>query len=58
MIPANLVTNWLLSLFCPFVENQKPESSFHQVGDPVTRNISVFFVYSELRPTPKVCRIQ
>ena len=35
IIPAHLVTN-------SFRGNQKQESNFHQVGDLVTRNISVF----------------
>ena len=39
IIPTDLVTNLLLSSFCPF---QKQESGFQQVGGLVTRNISDF----------------
>ena len=45
-------------LFLSFLANQKQESGFQQVGGLVTRNISVFFVYSESRSTSKPCRIQ
>ena len=38
----NLVTNSLLSLLCPFTEAKKQESNFQEVGNLVTRNISVF----------------
>ena len=41
IIPTDLVTNLLLSSFS-FLTNQKQESGFQQVGDLVTRNISVF----------------
>ena len=40
IIPADLVTNSLLSFFCS--PNQKKESGFQQVGGLVTRNNSVF----------------
>ena len=39
IVPANLVTNSLLFLFCPFVETKNKNQ---QVGDLVKRNISVF----------------
>ena len=44
IIPTDLVTNLLLSSFCPFLQtkNQKQESGFQQVGGLVTRNISAF----------------
>ena len=41
IIPTNLVTNSLLFLACP-CRNQKQESNFQEVGDLVTRSISVF----------------
>ena len=40
--------------FLSFLTNQKQK----QVGDVVTKNISVFFVYSESRSTSKPCQIQ
>ena len=40
IIPTDLVTNSLLSSFCPFLQTKKKESGFHQVGGLVTRNIS------------------
>ena len=45
IIPTNLVTNTLLSLFCPFVKTKKKKkSNFQQVGGLVTRTISVFYL--------------
>ena len=42
IIPADLVTNSLLSPFLSFCKIQKQESNFQQVVDLVTRNVSVF----------------
>ena len=42
LIPTNLVTNSLISLFCSFLETKNKNLNFQQVGDLVTRNISVF----------------
>ena len=39
---AILVTISLLSSFCPFLEIKKKNQIFQQVGDVVTRNISIF----------------
>ena len=46
IIPTNLVTNTLLSLFCPFVKTKKKKkkSNLQQVGGLVTRTISVFYL--------------
>ena len=41
IIPTDLVTNSLLSSFCPFLQTKKKESDFQQDGGQVTRNISV-----------------
>ena len=41
IILTDLVTNSLLSSFCPFLQT-KQKSSFQQVGGLVMRNISVF----------------
>ena len=41
-IIANLATNSLLFLFCPFVETKSYNQIFNKVGDLVTRNVSVF----------------
>ena len=38
IIPTNLVTNSLSSLFLSFHKNKKQESNFQQVGGLVTRN--------------------
>ena len=65
-IPIDLVTNSLLSSFCPFLQTKnKNQVSSRQVGGLVTRNISVFclqrflfFVYSESRSASKPYRIQ
>ena len=57
IIPTDLVTNSLLFSFCPFLQTRK-KSGFRQVGFLVLRNISLFFVYSELRFTSNPCRIQ
>ena len=43
-IPTDLVTNSLLSSFCPFLHIKKQKSGFQEVGDLVMRNISVFYL--------------
>ena len=43
IVPTNLFTNSLLSLFY-FPRNQKQESNFQQVGGPVKRNNSTFYL--------------
>ena len=42
VIPKDLVTNLLLSSFCPFLQTKKQESGFQQVGGLVMRNIFAF----------------
>ena len=44
-------------LFLSFLTNQKQKLGFQQVGDLVTRNISVF-LYSESHSSSKLCWIQ
>ena len=44
IIPTDHVANLVLFSFCPFLQNQKQESDFHQVGGMVTRNIPVHFI--------------
>ena len=42
IIYTDLVTNLLLSSFCPFLQTKHKGSGFQQVGGLVTINISVF----------------
>ena len=42
IIPTNLITNSLLSLFLSFHRNQKEESNLQQVDGLVTRNSFAF----------------
>ena len=42
IVPTNLVTKLLLSLFCPASQKKKFESNIQQVGVLVTTNISAF----------------
>ena len=41
-----------------FRRNQKLESNFQQFSELATRNVPVFFVYSESHSTSKVCQMQ
>ena len=42
IIPANIVTNSLLSSFCPFLKTKSKNQIFIGVGDLVMRNVFVF----------------
>ena len=46
IIPTDLVTNSLLSSFCPYLQPKKQESGFEQVGGLVTKNICFLFIVS------------
>ena len=57
IIPADLVTNLLLSSFCPFLQTKNKILVFSKLV-VWWREIFLFFVYSGLRSTSKPCRIQ
>ena len=57
IIPTDLVTNSLLFSFCPFLQTRK-KIRFSASWFSGNKNISLFFVYSELRLTSNPCRIQ
>ena len=44
IIPTNLITNSLLSLFCTFIETKNKNQNFQQVGGLVTRNSFAFYL--------------
>ena len=57
VIPTVLVTNSLLSHFCPFAETKSKNQVFSKLVVWQQETI-LFFVYSKSRSTSKVCRIQ
>ena len=57
IIPIELVTNYLLSSFCPFLRTKSKNHVFRELVIQ-QREIFLFFVYSESRCTSNSCRIQ
>ena len=57
IIPTDLVINFLLSSFCPFLQTKNKNLLFSKLV-LWWREIFLFFIYSELRSTSKPCRIQ
>ena len=57
IIPTNLDTNSLLSIFCPFIDTKNK----NQISSKLMlwlQEIVLVFVYSKSCSTPKVCQIQ
>ena len=57
IIPTNLVTNSLLSLFLSFIESKSRNQIFSKLV-VWQREIVLLFIYSKLCSTLKTCRIR